>query len=76
MAVFRNLLHLCQHYIDSKFKRDSWFSFPSPLIEGKGIVSEELPLVSVDLPPPSQPLVKIVKKIMQFTKNSPDVELL
>lgn len=47
----------------------------SPLIEGKGIVLEELPLVSVDLPP-SQPLVKIVKKIMQFTKNSQDAELL
>jgi len=38
----------------------------SPLIEGKGIVSAELPPVSADLRP-SQPLVNIVKKNMQFT---------
>lgn len=80
MAVFRlNSLHLCQCHIDTKFKHYSWFLFFlfSPLIEGKGILSEESPLVSVDPPSlPSQRLVKIVKKNMHFTKNSQDAELI
>lgn len=75
MAVFQNWLHLCQCALTQ-----TWFVLflLSPLIEGKGIVSEETnPGVSRSplllLPPPSvrpsRPLFLFffVKKIMQFT---------
>lgn len=53
MAVFRNSLLLRQHHIDPKFLtlRSICFLSLSPLIKGKGIVSEEFPLV-ISRPPP------------------------
>lgn len=57
MAVFRNLLHLCQysHTLTQSLNITLDFFFSSsPLIEGKGIVSEETaPGVSRSPPVPA-----------------------